>query len=90
MSQIEALLRNEWIEKCDRLWGSSIVLSENPHKEHITNIDNFIWFMCVYYWKLNNITKPFEFTIIRFDDAISSIGAGSDTIFIISLYIRQG
>ena len=46
--------------------------------------------MCVSYWKLNNITKPFEFPIPRCDDTIRSVVAGSDTIFIMSLDARQG
>ena len=90
MSQIEALLQNEWIEEYGGPWGSSIVLTANPHHKYVTNIENFIWRMCVSYFKLNNITKPFEFTIPCCDDAIRSVGAGSDEIFIISLDARQG
>ena len=59
MSQIEDLLQNECIEECGRLWGCSIVLVENSHHEHIANIDDFIWYMQVAYWKLNKINKTF-------------------------------
>ena len=45
--------------------------------------------MCVSYQNLNNVTKPFEFTIPHFDDTINRISAGSDTIFIISLDALQ-
>ena len=90
MSQIESLLQNEWIEECGGPWGSSIVPAANPPQEHVANIDNFIWNMCVSYQKLNEITKPFEFTIPCCDNAIISVSAGSDTVFIISLDARQG
>ena len=81
MSQIEALLQNEEIEECGGLWGSRIALAAKPHQEHITNVDNFIWRMYLSYYKLNNITKTFEFPISCCDDTINSVGAGSDTIF---------
>ena len=46
--------------------------------------------MCVLYQKLNSITKPSELTILRCDDAISSVGAGSTKICITILDARQG
>ena len=46
--------------------------------------------MCVYNQNLNDTRKPFEFPIPRCDNAIISIGADCDTIFIISLDARQG
>ena len=42
------------------------------------------------YRKLNAITKPFEFPIQWYDDAIAIIDTGSQCIWIISLDIRQG
>ena len=41
------------------------------------------------YRKLNRITKPFEFQIPICDDAISSVGAGSRKILIISIATRE-
>ena len=59
MDQVKALPRNVWIEECGGPWGSSIVLDEKPRQEHIQNIDDSIWRMCVSCGKLNGISKPF-------------------------------
>ena len=69
---------------------SMIVLAQKPHQEHITNISDFIWQMCVSYRKLNAVTKPFQFPIPRCDAAIAILGCGADEIWIISLDARQG
>ena len=53
MKQVQQLLANGWIKRCQGPWGSLIVLAAKPHQEHVTNIDNFIWRMCVSYHKLN-------------------------------------
>ena len=81
MEHVKNLLRNDRIEKCEGLRGSSIVLAAKPHQEHIKYIDNFVWRMCISYRKLNTITKPFEFTIPRCDDAIAIIDTGSQDIY---------
>ena len=85
MKQVQVLLKNVWIEKCGGPWGSSIVLGARPHHEHIQNIDDFIWRMCVSYRKINGITKPFEFPIPHWYDAIITVGSGSNKIWIIGL-----
>ena len=90
MSQIEAPIKNEWIEECGGLWGISIMLAAKSHQEQVPNIEDFIWRIYVSYQKLNEITKPFEFTILRCDDAIRSVGTSSDNCFITSLDDRQG
>jgi len=58
MKQLKSLLSNDWIELCFGAWGSSIVLAAKPHQEHVLDIEDFIWTMCVSYWKLNSVTKP--------------------------------
>ena len=80
MSQIEVLLQNKCIEECGGPWGRIIILAAKTRHEHITNIDYFKWRMCVSYWNLNEITKPFEFPIPLCNNTISSVGAGSVTI----------
>ena len=90
LEQVRQLLINGWIEKCGGPWGSMIVLAQKPHQEHITNISDFIWRMCVSYRKLNAVTKPFQFPIPRCDAAIAILGCGADEIWIISLDARQG
>ena len=65
MDQVDTLLKNDWIELCEGPWGSSIVLALKPHQEDISDIDKFIWCMCVSYWKLNSVTKQFQYPIPR-------------------------
>ena len=67
-----------------------IVLTQKPHQEHITNIDDFIWKTCVSYRKLNGITKPLQFPIPQCEDAITVLSWGSGKIWIISLDAHQG
>ena len=62
MEHVKTLQGNDWIERCKGPRGSSIVLAAKPHQEHIKNIDNLIWRMCVSYRKLNAITKSFKFS----------------------------
>lgn len=57
MTQVSQVLQNGWIEWCG--WGSMIVMAQKPNQEYITEIDDFIWRMCVLYRKLNGVTKPF-------------------------------
>jgi len=90
MEQVNQLLHNKWIEECEGPWGSMIVLAQKPHQEHITNINDFIWRMCVSYRKLNSVTKPFQYPIPRCDDAITILGWGAGRIWLISLDARQG
>ena len=90
MEKLQYLLNNVWIEKCGRPWGGSIVLAAKPHQEHIQNIDDFIWIMCVSYRKRIGIDKHFGFPIPCCDDAISTVGARSNKIWIILLDARQG
>ena len=85
MEHVETLHGNDWIKTCEGPWGSSIVLAAKSHQEHIKDIDNFVWIMCVSYRKLNAITKLFEFPIPRRDNAIAIIDTGSQYIWIISL-----
>ena len=63
MNQVSQLINNEWIKRCEELWGSMIVLSKKIHQDHITSIDKLFCCMCVYYRRLNSITKPFKFHI---------------------------
>ena len=92
MTHIQALLDNNWIEECEGPWGSLIVLAPKPHQEHVTDINDFVWRMCVSYRNLNAVTKPFTYPIPRCDNAISSLGPvvyGDDILFI-SLDAKQG
>ena len=85
MEQIHGLLGNYWIEECAVPWGSQILLSPNPHQEHISNIEDFIWKIFVSYHGLKKVIKPLEYPIPRCDDAITLILVGSNTIYIITV-----
>jgi hypothetical protein len=89
MDHIRSLLHNDWIEECGGAWGSLIVLAAKPHQEHIDDIADFIWRMCVSYRKLNSVTLAFAYPIPRCDDAIDDFGDGVGRLFI-SLDAHQG
>ena len=46
--------------------------------------------MCDSYRKVNGITEPFNLTIPRCDDAITTVGSVSNKMYITSLDARQG
>jgi len=90
MEQLEVLKANGWIRKCFGAWGSSIVLAAKPHQEHIIDINEFIWRMCVSYRRLNQVTLPFEYPIPRCDDAIDNFGDSAGRLFFIALDNKTG
>ena len=90
MEQVNQLLHNNWIKRCGGSWGSMVVLAQKRHQEHIQDICDFVWRMCIYYRRLNAITKPFQFPIPRYDDTITIVCCGAVLIWIISLDTRQG
>ena len=53
-------------------------------------IDDLIWRMCVSKVKLNGTTKPDEFLIPRCDNTIITVRDGSNQIWVVNLYARQG
>ena len=77
MKHVKTLLVNDWIERCEGIWGCSFVLAVKSHQKHVKDIDDFVWIMCVSYRKLNAITKPFKLPIARYDNAIAIIDTGS-------------
>ena len=70
MDQTGDILKNDCIEECKIPWGSQILLAAKPHQEHIENIEDFVWRMCVSYHGLNKVTRPFEYPIPQCDDTI--------------------
>ena len=90
MKQVMVLLDNNWIGECGGPWGSSIVLTAKPHQEHITDIKEFVWRMCVSYRALNQVTLPFEYHIPRCNDAIDDFGDSAGPLFFISLDNKTG
>jgi hypothetical protein len=90
MEHLEVLKANGWIRKCFGPWGSSIVLAAKPHQEHVTDISDFIWRLCVSYRRLNQVTLPFEYPIPRCDDAIDNFGDSAGRLFFIALDNKTG
>ena len=90
LEQQNVLLANGWIRKCYGPWGSLIILAPKPHQEDITNIDDFIWRMCVSYRRLNSVTLPFEYPIPGCEDAINDFGDSAGKLYFISLDARSG
>ena len=89
LTQVAQLLSNKWIEPCGGPWGSIIILAQKPPQESITNIDDFVWRMCVSYRRLNAVTKLFQFPILRCNDAITILGTGAGEVWVISLDAHQ-
>ena len=63
MDHIGDMLKNDWIERCKGPWGIHIALVAKAHQEHIENIEDFVWLMCVSYRGLDKVTRPFEYPI---------------------------
>jgi hypothetical protein len=66
------------------------LLPAKPHQEHITNIKDFVWQMCVFYHRLNTVTLPFEYPILCCDDAIDNFWDSAGRLFFISLDNKTG
>ena len=91
METIRALLSNNFIEECSEGgWLSPIVLAPKPHQEHVTDIEDLVWRMCVSFRGLNKVTNPFEFPIGRCDAAIEDVGDGNRFVYFVSLDAAQG
>ena len=89
MEQVQKLLVNGWVKRCKGPWGSLIVIAAKPYQEHVTDINDFIWRVCVSYRKLNGVTKPFQYPIPRCNDAVTLINVGEHHIWIITLDAHQ-
>ena len=87
---IRSLPKNNWIEECKGPWGIHILFAEKPHQEHMENIEDFVWRICILYRVLNKVTRPFEYPIPRCDNAISMIEVGAYVIYIITVDAKQG
>jgi hypothetical protein len=91
MSHVRRLKDMGCIRECNTGgWCSPIVLAPKPHQEHISDIKDFVWRMCVSYRGLNKITNPFEYPISRCDVVIEDLGDGNGFIYFICLDASQG
>ena len=70
---VAKLEANGIVEDDDGPWGAPIVLAAKPNQEHL-HWSQYTWRLCVSYRKINAVTRPFTFPIIRCDDAVKEIG----------------
>jgi hypothetical protein len=54
----------------DGEWLSQALLAPKPHQEHVFNIADYIWRLCVNYIMLNRVTKIISYPIPRCDFAV--------------------
>ena len=87
---IHILETNECICDCEGSWGSLVLLVPKPHQEGGTDINDFLWRLCISYRPLNGVTRSFEFSIPRCADSIEVFGHFSGLIYFISLDTRSG
>ena len=87
---IQALDDSSLITDCTGHWESLLLLATKLHQEDCTDVDNFIWRLCVSYRPLNGITRSFEFPIPRCADSIEELGGVCGNLSIISLDARSG
>ncbi len=55
----------------DGEWMFKALLAPKPHQEHISNIANFVWWFCINYIPLNQITRPIVYLIPHCDSAVN-------------------
>ena len=89
MEQVHQLLANRWVKLCKVPWCSLIVLAAKSRQEHVTDINDFIWRICVSYQKFNEVTKPFQYLIPRCNNAVTVLNVGEHCIWIITPDARQ-
>ena len=58
-------------------WLFKAILAPKPHQEHVYNIEDFIWSLCVNYIPLNQVTRVVAYPIPRCNTAVGlSFGEG--------------
>ena len=90
MEQVKKLLANGLVKRYKRTMVYLIVLAAKTYQEYVTDINNFIWRMCVSYRKLNVFTKPLKYPIPRCKYAVDVINVGAHNIWIIILNACKG
>ena len=73
-THIQILEDNVWICDCEGDWGSLLILASKSHQEGCTDINDFVWRLCVSYRPLNGVTKSFEYPIPQCSDSIEDFG----------------
>jgi len=60
----------------DGWWLFKALLAPKPHREHVCNIDDFIWRFCVNYIPLNQVTLLTAYPIPRCDTSVEEAFGG--------------
>ena len=84
---ITALVDSGLITDCEGSRGSILLIDVKPRQEDCTNINPFIWMLCVSYRPLNSITRSFEYPIPHCVDSIDDISDSRGSLTMISLDI---
>ena len=87
---IQVVEANDWIFDCESIWVYLTLLVCKPHQEECTDINDFLWYLCVSYRSLNSITKSFEFPLSRCIESIEDFGKFRGRVYFISLDVRSG
>jgi hypothetical protein len=83
---VEQLQEKGIVEDDDGPWGSQIVLASKPSQGHV-HWSQFVFRLCVSYRKLNEVTRPFAFPVMRCDDAAEKAG---DAAYFITMDLDAG
>lgn len=84
------LLFNRHIRHCKGPYEAFIILVAKIHQETITNIDDFVWRMCVSYCSLNVATRPFKLPNGKGNDTLGYLNNSHGHLWFISLDARSG
>ena len=90
MTQVDILLKNDWIEEYGGTWVNQVVLAAKPHQEHVNYIKHFVWRTCVSYRGLNKVTKIYEYPIPRCDMNVIIFEVGSSKMWLITVDAKHG
>ena len=88
--QLDALIHNGMIVPNYGPWASIIVLAPKPHQEHVMDINDLVWRLCVSYRKLNSVTKPFRYPIPRCSSAVQDLGDSHGPMYFITVDAHSG
>ena len=81
--QLQSLEANGFIEPdTDSPFMSRIVLAPKPHQHSVSDIDEFVWRLCISYVALNKITRVIAYPIPRCDRATMD-GIGKAVCFVL-------
>ena len=75
------------VEEDNRPWGALVVLATKIHQENVP-WHEYQWRLCVSYQKINQVTRPLNFPIPRWYDAVQDIDTEANNY--IAVYMDSG